>query len=203
MNSKITKWNIIAIIFTIIGCFISITLLLIINYNGQRVHVEYIDTTIPNISYITQINTKFIYNQPKILDLEINDPETIVLLDKSGSMKDFVTDVYLQNAEYFSNNATWCFDTKVYEVSSINSLEYAHDTDVFTAINTAITYGYTNILIFSDMEHTSGEFVITDIAKNIKIYIFSPNSLSEESMKTINFLKDCDGILSIKQFLIN
>ena len=151
MNFKITKRDIFTIIFMVLGCFISITLLLVINYNSHRVNIKYVDTTVPNISYITEIKKKIIYNQPQIFDIEADDTKTIVLLDKSGSMRDFITDVYLQNAEYLSNNAAWCFDTEVYESFSINSLEYAHDTDVFKAINTAIIYGYTNIIIFSDM----------------------------------------------------
>lgn len=152
------------------------------------------DTRIEYIDIPTQI---------EIPNIPFKSENEISLLDKSGSMEGFITAMYKKNIQYFSKEEVWCFDTEIIKDFDIDTLNFENDTDIFKAINSSIDSGYQNIFIFSDMEHTYGEAKISEQAKDVNIYIFSPHELTEESQETIDVLCKSNGISSIYIISLN
>lgn len=117
----------------------------------------------------------------------------LILLDKSGSMKDFVSSVYTSNISFFTKHDVWAFDTNVYQDVDVEAIEFGGDTNIFQAINIAAEQGYDTIWLCSDLEHNSGEIALLDMCEEITIIVYSPKILdSEKSQKSVEELKKCN-----------
>ncbi len=117
----------------------------------------------------------------------------LILLDKSGSMKDFVSSVYTSNISFFTKHDVWAFDTNVYQDVDVEAIEFGGDTNIFQAINMAAEQGYDTIWLCSDLEHNSGEIALLDMCEEITIIVYSPKILdSEKSQKSVEELKKCN-----------
>lgn len=112
----------------------------------------------------------------------------LILLDKSGSMEEFITDLYKNNVEFFKKKDIWAFDTEVHKDVLIEDVEFSGDTDVFQAINMAADAGYDTVWLCSDLEHNTGEIQLSSMAKEIQIIVYSPKIL--DSDKTENVIEE-------------
>ena len=107
---------------------------------------------------------------------EFSTMDTLILLDKSGSMEKSVTDFYWENFALFQQGYDiGFFNTDVQMGTDINAVEFRGNTDVINAINFASSNGYKNILLFSDMEQTiKGTKLNVGDGEELQIYIISP-----------------------------
>ncbi len=146
--------------------------------------------------------TKYEYDIPIIPGMKSSGKE-IVILDKSGSMRKFVNDIYLSNTKFFIKKTVWSFDTKINKQVDIDKAAFENNTDIFLVLNEAIKEGYTNIFMFSDMENTAGEMKLKVLGtEKINLFIFSPKKLTENSNAAMNILKNSKEIEKIKLITI-
>lgn len=153
--------------------------------------VSYI-TPDPVYETVEEVVEKDIYKQETPIMPVKPIGKELVLLDKSGSMEEFITDIYTSNVEFFTQHDIWAFDTDVYQDVSINDITFGGDTDIFKAINMAAEQGYNTIWLCSDLENTTGEMTLLETAKEMTIIVYSPKTLNKEkSMQTLEALKEC------------
>lgn len=112
----------------------------------------------------------------------------LILLDKSGSMEEFITDLYKNNIDFFRKNDVWAFDTDIHKDVSIENVEFSGDTDVFKAVNAAADTGYDTVWLCSDLEHNTGEIQLSSMAREMQIIVYSPKILNSE--KTANVIEE-------------
>lgn len=150
---------------------------------------------------VTKIPIQKNLDIPGLFDL--SSPDTLILMDNSGSMKESVTSFYKENLEFFQQgHDVWFFNTQIEQNADINNITFGGDTNVLMAINTAYLSGYKNILIFSDMEQTIKEARL-DVGddSNLQVYILSPTEITDFS--AIEQMQNCTGIKSIKLMQID
>ena len=149
-----------------------------VNYTEIRT-----DPVYKNIDKTVEID---VYEQDSpIVATPKNAGKELILLDKSGSMEEFITDLYKNNVEFFKQNDVWAFDTELYQDVSIENVEFSGDTNVFKAVNAAADAGYDTIWLCSDLEHNTGEIQLSDIAKEMQIIVYSPKILDSEKTKDV------------------
>ena len=192
MNSKKTSsikiiligWGMTA--FTLFG---SIFLSMI---NKVEEYVTYVKSE-PIYETVDEIVPVDVYKQEApVFPIKATGKE-LILLDKSGSMKDFVSSVYTSNISFFTKHDVWAFDTNVYQDVDVEAIEFGGDTNIFQAINIAAEQGYDTIWLCSDLEHNSGEIALLDMCEEITIIVYSPKILdSEKSQKSVEELKKCN-----------
>lgn len=134
----------------------------------------------PVYKFVDEIIEVNIYHQetPIIPVTREEGGRELILIDKSGSMEEFITDLYRNNIEFFKQNDVWAFDTAVYEDVSIEEIEFSGDTNLFQAVNQAAEAGYSTVWVCSDLEHNTGEIVLSDSAKQMQIIVYSPKILN-------------------------
>lgn len=198
-------WNIIWFIMSIIMVFCASTLLAFSgNYLSKETytvhdiitHYEEGEPTVTVETQVTEIPLQKNLDIPGLFDL--SSPDTLILFDISGSMRESVTSFYTENLEFFqSGHDIWYFNTDIQKGADINTITFGGDTNVIMAINTASLAGYKNILVFSDMEQTvkKARLDVSDDS-NLSVYILSPSEITDHSV--IEQLKDCTGIESLK-----
>jgi len=137
--------------------------------------------------YVTvdEIVEKDVYRQETPIVPVKKTGKEIILLDKSGSMKDFVTELYTSNVNFFSNNDVWAFDTQVFRDATVDEIEFGGDTNLTQAVNAAAEEGYDTIWLCSDMEHNTGFLEFVDEVKNINIIVYSPKLLDQTKTEKI------------------
>lgn len=190
-------------IFFVIFAFMAIIASFLVQHFHTNIHYKYVDNKIPNpnpeVIQVTEYTE--VCSQPQIPALNL-DGKTVVMFDISGSMKNYITEMYMQNLDYFKQNTVWCFNEEVKTDFDFNNLEFSGDTDIIKAISYASNHGYKNIILFSDMEDTIGNFDLGYMPNSVNIYIFAPHELEDDAESTIEFLKSSDDISSIKQFVL-
>lgn len=189
MNKNTTR-NVLFILISFVG----IVLALAINLYPQRVERQYNIIEVPG-----ETIEKYIYEQPRT---QPNlDKNTVILLDKSGSMKEYISEIYLRNFEYFSEFDCWSFDKEVYTEFQLEKITFEGDTDVIKAIRYAAASGYKNIVVFSDMEQSIKKSYNSEFEWEVNIIIYSPHEFTEKAC--IDYFMKQDSIKSIKQFVIS
>lgn len=121
-----------------------------------------------------------VYHQESPIIPVIREGKELILIDKSGSMEEFITHIYKNNIEFFKKNDVWAFDTEVHKDISIESVEFSGDTNLFQAVNQAADDGFQTIWICSDLEHNTGEIKLSDLGKQMQIIVYSPKILNKE-----------------------
>lgn len=136
------------------------------------------------VDEIIEVN---IYHQesPIIPVVREEGGKELILIDKSGSMEEFITDLYRNNIEFFKQNDVWAFDTAVYEDVSIEEIVFSGDTNLFQAVNQAAEAGYSTVWVCSDLEHNTGEIVLSDLAKQMQIIVYSPKILNRDKTDSV------------------
>ncbi len=172
-------------------------------YTTRETVTHYVDSE-PEVivqQEIRQIPVQKNLDIPGLFDL--SSPDTLILMDNSGSMKESVTSFYKENFEFFQQgHDVWFFNTEIEQNADINSITFGGDTNVLMAINTACLSGYKNILIFSDMEQTiKGARLDVGDDSNLQVYILSPTEITDFS--AIEQMQNCTGIKSIKLMQID
>lgn len=146
----------------------------------SNVEVEYIeiaqDPIQKVVDKIVEVN---VYNQESPIIPVIRQGSELILIDKSGSMEEFVTDIYKNNIEFFKMNDVWAFDTEVYKEVLIEDVVFSGNTNLFQAVNQAAEEGYETIWICSDLEHNTGDIELSDLAEEMQIIVYSPKILNE------------------------
>lgn len=141
-----------------------------------------------------------VYNQETPIIPTNREGKELILIDKSGSMEEFITGIYKNNIEFFKKNDVWAFDTEVYKNVSIEAVEFSGDTNLFQAVNQAADLGYNTIWLCSDLEHNTGEIQLSDLSKNMQIIVYSPKIL--DKAKTDNVVEEL-GKANLKIITIN
>lgn len=136
------------------------------------------------VDEIVEVNV-YHQNSPIIPISRTEGERELILIDKSGSMEKFITDLYKNNIEFFRQNDVWAFDTAVYEDVSIEDVEFSGDTNLFQAVNQAAEAGYSTIWVCSDLEHNTGEIKLSDLAKQLQIIVYSPKILDREKTDSV------------------
>lgn len=67
----------------------------------------------------------------------------------------------------------------------MDQIEFSGDTNVFQAINMAAEENYETIWLCSDLEHNTGEIMLSDLAKEMQIIVYSPKTLEEKKTKDV------------------
>ena len=146
----------------------------------SNVEVQYIEVAQDPIhKVVDEIVEVNVYNQESPIIPVIRQGNELILIDKSGSMEEFITDIYKNNIEFFKMNDVWAFDTEVYKEVLIDNVVFSGDTILFQAVNLAAEEGYETIWICSDLEHNTGDIELSDLAKDIQIIVYSPKILNE------------------------
>ncbi len=146
----------------------------------SNVEVQYIEVAQDPIhKVVDEIVEVNVYNQESPIIPVIRQGNELILIDKSGSMEEFITDIYKNNIEFFKMNDVWAFDTEVYKEVLIDNVVFSGDTNLFQAVNQAAEEGYETIWICSDLEHNTGDIELSDLAKDIQIIVYSPKILNE------------------------
>ena len=172
-------------------------------YTVRETITNYVDSD-PEVvvqKEVTQIPIQKNLDIPGLFDL--SSPDTVILIDNSGSMKESVTAFYKENLEFFQQgHDVWFFNTNIEQNADIDSITFGGDTNVLMAINTACLSRYKNILIFSDMEQTiKGAKLDVGDDNNLQVYILSPTEITDFS--AIEQMQNCAGIKSIKLMQID
>lgn len=159
-------------------------------------HYEKGETIVTDVTKVERVEVQRNLTIPDVF--EFSTADTLILLDKSGSMEKSVTDFYWENFALFQQGYDMAFfNTDVQMGTDINSVKFEGNTDVINAINIASSNGYKNIMLFSDMEQTIKETKLNvGDDKKLQIYIISPKKITDYS--AIDQLKDCSGVKSIK-----
>lgn len=154
------------------------------------------ETIVTDVTKVERVEIQRNLTIPDVFEFETTD--TLILLDKSGSMEKSVNEFYWENFALFQQGYDMAFfNTDVQMCTDINAVEFGGNTDVINAINIASSNGYKNIMLFSDMEQTITETKLNvGEDKELQIYIISPKRITDYS--AINQLKDCSGVKSIK-----
>ncbi|MBQ6991781.1 MAG: hypothetical protein IJN50_02540 [Clostridia bacterium] len=190
-DKKLQNGLIVTIILTICGIFCAQVLLKAMD--GNKITYAEPDTTIEVIEEI--VEKQVIRQNTPILAKKENAGKELILIDKSGSMKDFVNAVYSENVQFFKNNDLWSFDTEVSKNEiEITSIEFGGDTNVFKAINEAAKAEYDTVWLCSDLEHNTGELKLLDEAKEMTIIVYSPKPLSEKANLALETLKEANDV---------
>lgn len=184
-NSRIFRWML------YVFSFIGMALFVCMNLYPDRVVYKTNVIEVPGETIY-----QYEYEQPQLQEF---GKDTLILLDKSGSMKKYITEIYLKNFEYFSGFDCWSFDTKVQTSFDLDKVKFSGNTDVLGAIEYAASCGYKNIVLFSDMEQT--EKFTGEIKNPVNLIVFSPHALTEKAC--VDFLIENDNVLSFKQFIIS
>lgn len=144
----------------------------------------------PRYKVVDEIVEVDVYHQdaPIIPVTRTEGEKELILVDKSGSMEKFITDLYKSNIKFFKQNDVWAFDTEVYEDVSIEEIEFSGDTNLFQAVNQAAEAGYSTVWLCSDLEHNTGSIELSDLAKQIQIIVYSPKIL--EVGKTVDVVDE-------------
>ncbi len=161
----------------------------------------FFDKTKEEITYVTpppihqkveQVEIVEVYQQEiPIIPVKTVGKE-LVLIDKSKSMETFVTNIYTSNIKFFTNHDVWAFDTDTFFDVDVETINFGGNTNVFQAINLAAEKGYETIWLCSDLEHNTGEIVLSEYAKKINIIVYSPKNLSQDKTESIvEELKKC------------
>ena len=130
----------------------------------SNVEVEYVEIAQdPIYKFVDEIVDVDVYHQETPIIPVTREGKELILIDKSGSMEEFVTDLYRNNIEFFKENDVWAFDTEVYKNISIDNVEFSGDTNLFQAVNQAADEGYETVWICSDLEHNTGEIKLSDL----------------------------------------
>lgn len=190
-DKKLQNGLIVTIILTICGIFCAQVLLKAMD--GNKITYAEPDTTIEIIDEI--IEKQVVRQNAPIPAKKENAGKELILIDKSGSMKEFVNAVYSENVQFFNNNELWSFDTEVSKNEiDITSIEFGGDTNVFKAINEAAKAEYDTVWLCSDLEHNTGEFKLLDEAKEMTIIVYSPKPLSEKANLALETLKEANDV---------
>lgn len=190
-DKKLQNGLIVTIILTICGIFCAQVLLKAMD--GNKITYAEPDTTIEVIEKV--VEKQVIRQNTPILAKKENAGKELILIDKSGSMKDFVNAVYSENVQFFKNNDLWSFDTEVSKNEiEITSIEFGGDTNVFKAINEAAKAEYDTVWLCSDLEHNTGELKLLDEAKEMTIIVYSPKPLSEKANLALETLKEANDV---------
>lgn len=154
------------------------------------------ETIVTDVTKVERVEIQRNLTIPDVF--EFSTADTLILLDKSGSMEKSVTDFYWENFALFQQGYDLAFfNTDVQIGTDINAVKFEGNTDVINAINIASSNGYKNIMLFSDMEQTIKETKLNvGDDKELQIYIISPQKITDYS--AIDQLKDCSGVKSIK-----
>lgn len=146
----------------------------------------------PIYKSVDKVVETYVYHQETpIIPIKSQPGKELILIDKSGSMEEFVTSLYKNNIDFFTQNDIWAFDTDVYKNAILDEIEFSGDTNICGAINMAIESGYSTIWLCSDMEHNTGDIKIENITNDIQIIIYSPKILDEQKTASImEILKD-------------
>lgn len=140
---------------------------------------------------VNKIVEKDVYRQETPIIPAQRTGKEIILLDKSGSMKEFVTELYTSNVNFFTNNDVWAFDTDVSKNVNVYDIEFGGNTNLIQAVNMAAENGYDTIWLCSDLEHNTGSFELVDAVRDINIIIYAPKPIDrEKTQKTIQAFKD-------------
>lgn len=156
--------------------------------NMSNVETEYTEIEQePIYKVVDEIVEVNVYHQdtPIIPVTREDGGRELILIDKSGSMKEFITNLYRNNIEFFKQNDVWAFDTAVYEDVTIEEIDFSGDTNLFLAVNQAAEAGYSTVWICSDLEHNTGEIALTDMAKQMQIIVYSPKILDRVKTSTV------------------
>ncbi|MBE5819506.1 MAG: hypothetical protein E7310_01560 [Clostridiales bacterium] len=190
-DKKLQNGLIVTIILTICGIFCAQVLLK--TMDGNKITYAEPDTTIEIIEEI--IEKQVVRQNTPIPAKKENAGKELILIDKSGSMKEFVNAVYSENVQFFKNNELWSFDTEVSKNEiDITSIEFGGDTNVFKAINEAAKAKYDTVWLCSDLEHNTGELKLLDEAKEMTIIVYSPKPLSEKANLALETLKEANDV---------
>lgn len=168
----------------------------------RNVEVEYIEIAQdPIYKFVDEIVDVYVYNQETPIIPTNREGKELILVDKSGSMEEFITGIYKSNIEFFKKNDVWAFDTEVHKNVSIEAVEFSGDTNLFQAVNQAADLGYNTIWLCSDLEHNTGEIQLSDLAKNMQIIVYSPKIL--DKVKTDNVVEELGKAKNLKIITIN
>lgn len=147
---------------------------------------------------VDKIVEKDVYRQETPIVPVKKSGKEVILLDKSGSMKDFVTELYTSNVSFFTNNDVWSFDTQVFKDITVDDIEFGGDTNLTQAVNAAVEEGYDTIWLCSDLEHNTGSLEFVDKVKDVNIIVYSPKILDEsKTKKTIEALSQKEAHIKI------
>lgn len=162
-------------------------LLLFFMCNTKKVYTEVEqDSIYKKVDKVVEVD---VYRQDSpIVATSKKQGKEIILLDKSGSMEEFITDLYKNNVEFFKKKDMWAFDTEVHKDVLIEDIKFSGDTDVFQAINMAADAGYDTVWLCSDLEHNAGEIQLSKLSKDMQIIVYSPKILNSE--KTENVIEE-------------
>lgn len=188
------KW---ALNFMVFGCSFLLFGAFMMFFFKTNVKVEY--NYIQGEPVYTEIeeyvNVDVYEQNSPILPVKQEVGKELVLLDKSGSMEEFVTSLYENNIEFFTINDVWAFDTEVHQDVTVTEIEFGNDTNIFQALNMAAENGYDTVWLCSDLEHNTGEIHLTDQAKGLNIIVYSPKILDEEKVSaTIKMLTEASSV---------
>lgn len=190
-DKKLQNGLIVTIILTICGIFCAQVLLKAMD--GNKITYAEPDTTIKIVEEV--VEKKVVRQNAPILAKKENAGKELILIDKSGSMKEFVNAVYSENVQFFKNNDLWTFDTEVSKNEiDITSIEFGGDTNVFKAINEAAKAEYDTVWLCSDLEHNTGELKLLEEAKEMTIIVYSPKPLSEKANLALETLKEGNDV---------
>ncbi len=152
----------------------------------RNVEVEYIEIAQdPIYKFVDEIVDVDVYHYEAPTISVTRGEKELILIDKSGSMKEFITDLYRNNIEFFKQNDVWAFDTEVYEDVSIDSVEFSGDTNLFQTVNQAANADYDTIWLCSDLEHNTGEIKFSDFGYQMQIIVYSPKILNREKTDSV------------------
>lgn len=152
----------------------------------SNVEVEYVEIAQdPIYKFVDEIVDVDVYHQETPIIPVTREGKELILIDKSGSMEEFITDLYRNNIEFFKENDVWAFDTEVYKKISIDNVEFSGDTNLFQAVNQAADEGYETVWICSDLEHNRGEIKLSDLGCQMQIIVYSPKILNREKTDSV------------------
>lgn len=155
---------------------------------GPIYEIEYVENDV--ITYETVVTNSYINDEP-VLPITKGENQ-IILIDKSGSMESFVSELYSENIEFFTESDIWTFDTEIQKNVDMENITFEGDTNICMAVEEALSLGYDTIWICSDMEQTVGDININfELNPEINIIIYSPRALDETSTQSI--LTELDG----------
>lgn len=143
------------------------------------------NTPDPIYETVDQIVIKDIYRQETPIVPVKKTGKEVILLDKSGSMKDFVTELYMSNISFFTNNDVWAFDTEISKDIKVEEIEFGGNTNLIKALNIAAEQGYDTIWVCSDLEQNVDENELSDATKGINVIVYAPKPLEQEKTQDI------------------